>query len=254
MFCRILLTTAAAVAFGGTALAADLPTTKGPPVYTPPPPIFTWSGVYIGGQVGYAWGRAWTESTYFFPAPIGTQSYALPPVGPSGVIGGAHVGYNYQTGSFVFGVEGDVNGSSYNGSAIKTNAFLGTFSLGTREPIDASIRGRAGYAWNRALLYATGGVALGGLDNFNTLGDSAHTTAVGWTVGGGVEYAIDNNWSARVEYRYTDFGRDYFTAPGAAIFGFIPNVSSRQIENRVQAGFSYKFDMFIPPTPIVSKY
>ena len=60
MFKKLLLSTAAVVAMSGAALAADLPTTKGPPLYTPPPPIFTWTGAYIGGQVGYEWGRAYT--------------------------------------------------------------------------------------------------------------------------------------------------------------------------------------------------
>ncbi len=192
MFRKILLSTAAVVAMSGAALAADLPTTKGPPVYAPPPPIFTWTGIYIGGQVGYEFGRA-------YPA---TTGFNFPAYSPDGVVGGGHVGYNYQFGQFVAGVEGDVNGSSYRG-----NNGIGA----SKDPIDGSVRGRLGYAWDRALIYATGGVAFGDFNHSNVFGDSNWAGQVGWTAGGGVEYAIDNNWSVRAEYRYTDFGRYYFT-------------------------------------------
>jgi outer membrane immunogenic protein len=228
MFRRMLIASAAVAALGGTALAADLPTTKGPPVYTPPPPIFTWTGVYIGGQVGYEFGRAY---------PI-VGGVAAAPFSPNGVVGGGHVGYNYQIGMFVLGVEGDANGASYNG---------GNGVAFSRTPLDGSVRGRLGYAWDRALLYATGGVAFADFHDTDIFGDSVWTGRVGWTAGGGIDYAIDNNWSLSLEYRYTDYGRYYFTGPvtGTA-------VSVRQYDNRVQAGFSYKFDWLA--APVVSKY
>src|SRR5579863_7705615 len=228
MLRKTLIASAVLAAFGGTALAADLPTTKGPPVYAPPPPpIFTWTGLYIGGQVGYEFGRAW-------PTFAGAAAAHF---SPNGIVGGGHLGYNYQVGQFVLGVEGDVNGASYRGGN----------GIGfARDPIDGSVRGRLGYAWDRALIYATGGVAFADFNDTNIFGDNVWNTRVGWTAGGGLEYAIDNNWSLRAEYRYTAFSRYYFTGAAAGT-----TISVRQVDNRVQAGFSYKFDML---GPVVSKY
>ncbi|MGC1557609.1 MAG: outer membrane beta-barrel protein, partial [Methylovirgula sp.] len=81
--------------------------------------------------------------------------------------------------------------------------------------------------------------------------DSIWRERTGWTAGAGVEYAIDNNWSIRAEYRYTDFGRvnDFLLASAAG-----DTASRRETDNRVQVGFSYKFDMFAPPAPMISKY
>ena len=224
MLRKILMSTVVLFGAMGAASAADLPNTKAPPAYMPPPPpLFTWTGVYVGGQVGYMWGN---------PSPFGYTA--------NGVVGGAHVGYNYQMGQFVAGLEGDVNGSSYSGS-------VGDF--GTRENIDGSIRGRLGVAWDRALLYATGGAAFAGIDN-TYLSTTISHTRVGWTVGGGIEYAIDNNWSVRAEYRYTDYG-SYVDFPIG--FNGLP-FANHNTDNRVQVGFSYKFDMFAPPGPVVAKY
>ena len=249
MFRKILISTVALVAVTGTAFAADLPSRSAPPVYVPPPPpIFSWTGVYIGGQIGYEWGKS-SDSVFASPgAGVGLGSYS-----PSGVTGGAHIGYNYQINQFVVGVEGDVNGSSYHGS---NAVFGGLGTVSTRTDIDGSIRGRVGYAWDRALFYATGGAAFGPVhDSFtNGLGtDSTSSTKIGWTVGGGVEYAITNNWSARVEYRYTDFGHTTDTLFNTS--GGIFQIRSHDTDNRVQAGFSYKFDTPVPMAPpIVAKY
>ena len=221
MLRKILMSTVVVFGAMGAASAADLPSTKAPPAYIPPPPLFTWTGVYIGGQVGYMWSGS-------------SDAYGY---SPNGVVGGGHVGYNYQMGQFVAGLEGDVNGSSYNGG-------FGGYS--TNENIDGSIRGRLGVAWDRALLYATGGAAFAGITN-DYLGTSLSHTRVGWTIGGGVEYALDNNWSVRAEYRYTDYGTYYDFPGGVAAY-------NHDSDNRVQIGFSYKFDMFAPPGPVVAKY
>jgi outer membrane immunogenic protein len=248
MFRKILLTTASLVAISGTAFAADLPSRAAPPVFVPPPPIFTWSGAYVGAQIGYEWG---TSSNSVFASPgagVGLGSYS-----PNGVVGGAHIGYNYQISQFVVGLEGDVNGSSYRGN---NAVFGGLGTVSTRSNVDGSIRGRVGVAWDRALIYATGGAAFGSIhDSFaNGIGvDTESTTRVGWTVGGGVEYAVTNNWSVRAEYRYTDYGSTNFSLLNTS--GGIFTMRSHDTDNRVQAGFSYKFDqpMMIAP-PIVAKY
>jgi outer membrane immunogenic protein len=236
---KLLLSTVALAALAGTAFAADLPSRHAPPVYVPPPlPVFTWTGIYVGGQVGYNFGKDSNNAN-----PSSSNS--------NGVIGGAHIGYNYQfPGSqFVVGLEGDVEGTS-----AKATSLLGGFDTDSYRPnIQGSVRGRLGYAVDRALFYATGGAAFGGIKNnySSVLGtDSLSHTRVGYTLGGGVEYAINNNWSVRAEYRYTDFGHytDILTnsAAGAA-------VRKHDTDNRVEAGFSYKFDTF-NPAPVVARY
>ena len=258
-----LLTTTALVST--QALAADLPSRRAPPVYSPPPaiPVFTWTGFYVGGQVGYEFGR----SSGFASNPV-LGGLAGSSVKPSGIIGGAHVGYNFSTQSLpflgntfggvlgtggVFGLEGDVDGSNY-----KPRYNLGGIGDYGSQNIQGSIRGRLGVAVDRSLFYATGGAAFGGLRNIyvnslNGLTDSITHTKVGYTVGGGVEYAFTNNWSLRAEYRYTDFGT-YTDNLGNSTGGGV-NVRHRETDNRVQAGFSYKFDTFSPiPAPVVARY
>ncbi len=254
------LATVSSVILASVAMAADLPSEKGAPVYAPPPPVFSWTGVYIGGQVGYEWGDS--HNTYF--GPLG-GFLANGHHNDEGVVGGGHVGYNYQlgglglglgTGGFVVGIEGDVNGASYDGTG---GLLAGVIQRHDNTEFDGSIRGRVGVAFDRALLYGTGGVAFGSIrntaSNLVTGGfDSATTGRVGWTVGGGVEYAIDNNWSVRVEYRYTDygtFGFNLFNSTG----GILVTDRVHDTDNRVQAGFSYKFDEAPPPAPpVVAKY
>jgi outer membrane immunogenic protein len=240
------------MALGSSALAADLPShAPPPPVYLPPAPIFTWTGIYIGGQVGYGWGNQNVSSSSGF----GFDSFSS---NNDGVIGGAHVGYNLQLSQFVIGLEGSVDGSSINKSFSRFGFVPATYD--TSADVQGSIRGRVGYAMDRALIYATGGVAFAGVDNSISTPfgfDSASSTRVGWTVGGGLEYAITNNWSVRAEYRYTDFGHssifasNAFNEPGIGGGGF---VNRHLIQNQVQVGFSYKFDTFAPPAPIVAKY
>jgi outer membrane immunogenic protein len=287
MLRRILLASVGAIALAGSAFAADLPSRAPPPIYVPPAPIFTWTGFYIGGQVGYAWGK----NNVNFGDNFG--DYAAFSYNTSGVIGGAHVGYNLQLSQFVIGLEGDVDGTSqskqFNGSlpfgstlvggGVISAPLGGNININVNHNIEGSIRGRLGYAWDRVLIYATGGVAFGGF-NGNVSGNfpggvlvggpnipapvafgpfggstSASATRVGWTVGGGLEYAVTNNWSVRAEYRYTDFGHstifaNSFITPFGASGAFF---NRHFTENRVQVGFSYKFDTAVP-APVVAKY
>jgi outer membrane immunogenic protein len=263
MIKKLLLTTALAC-LSATAFAADLPSRRAPPVYAPPPiPIFSWTGFYMGGQVGYAFGRE-TSSIFGAGGALIQPTYAANP-NPNGIIGGGHVGYNFSTQSLpvfggalgtggVIGVEGDVDGSDYRRNPYLVPApFGGTGSV--RNSIQGSIRGRLGFAVDRALFYATGGAAFA---TFNTSysfaggTDSFSHTRVGWTVGGGVEYAITNNWSLRAEYRYSDFGTfvDPLTARTLSA-GFV--IRHRETEQRAQVGFSYKFDTLVP-APVVARY
>jgi outer membrane immunogenic protein len=262
------MASAGAVALATSAVAADLPSRAPPPVYLPPVPIFTWTGIYVGGQIGYGWGKANGSVGDYF------GDYFSSSTTTNGVIGGAHVGYNLQLNQFVIGLEGDVDGTSMSKNGARFYAPYGGLATGNvnynvSHSIEGSIRGRLGYAWDRVLVYATGGVAFAGF-NGNACGSftenatgawfggcrSNSTTRVGWTVGGGLEYAVTNNWSIRAEYRYSDFGRatQYADSWDYPVLGALGAYSNRHFtENRVQVGFSYKFDL-APPAPVVAKY
>jgi outer membrane immunogenic protein len=167
---------ALAIAAGvGAANAADLSAPYTPPpaqAYTPAP-AWSWTGPYAGLEGGYGW--------------------ATP---GSGFEGGAYLGYNVQTNQhLVLGIEGDVMAAGKNG----TNSF----SNDVHNDWDATLRGRVGYAWDKFMIYGTGGVAAGGLKS-NSASESA--TKTGWTAGVGLEAAVTNNVTARVEYRHTDLG------------------------------------------------
>jgi outer membrane immunogenic protein len=279
MIRKFLLASVGAIALtGSAALAAEPP--PAPPPYIPPPPIFSWTGIYVGGQIGYAWGAGSGQLTGFDPFFPGGVAFVADVGGrPNGVIGGGHVGYQYQINQWswfsssgvVLGLEGDVNGTS-----LKKDIGL-AFADGTivtaqaRADVQGSIRGKLGVAWDRALIYATGGVAFGGFNTdfsvanpgFVTAGGVAFPpffasgniskTRVGWTVGGGIQYAVTNNWWVFAEYRFSDFGtvrnNNFFGLPAGVFF----DANRRLQENQVQVGFSYKFDLWAP-APVVAKY
>jgi outer membrane immunogenic protein len=261
---QILLASVGAVAIAGSAFAADL---GPPPVYVPPPPVFTWTGLYLGGQIGYAWAR--DNGDIINPAPplpAPQFSIFLPfTLNPDGVIGGAHAGYNLQfpgwnwfsSSGVVIGLEGSVDGTSLSRTQL-VGAFPPFFQgiLNTKTEVQGSIRARLGVAWDRVLIYGTGGAAFANFTNFyNTLPlggiDQITSTRSGWTVGGGLEYAFTDNWSMRAEYRYSDFGRRDDFSPLALFANSF--VRHHLTENQVQAGFSYKFTPFVP-APVVAKY
>jgi len=260
---------AIAIAIAGSAVAADLPYRGPPPVYLPPAPIFTWSGLYIGGQIGYAWGRDDADFTTLDP----DRLFFTADTSPQGVIGGAHLGYNLQipgwslfsSSGIVIGLEGTVDGTSSNKSVFLSGepGFLHAthpdLTVVNRAEVQGSLRGRLGLAFDRVLIYGTGGAAFAGVKNDYTLGDpfflsdSISKTRTGWTAGGGLEYAVTNNWSIRAEYRYSDFGRFNDFAFGGLGLASEPIARHHLTENQVQAGFSYKFTPFAPP-PVVAKY
>jgi len=253
MFGRIILASAGAMAIAGSAFAADLPSRAAPPPYLPPVPVFTWTGLYVGGQIGYAWGRDNADFTTLNPAaPFLSVSYS-----PQGVIGGAHAGYDLQISQWVIGLEGSVDGTSLR-HGVPFDPCCPPMQGGTRADVQGSIRARAGIAFDRVLLYGTGGAAFTGITNNYSLGapffvsEGISKTRAGWTVGGGLEYAVTSNWSVRAEYRYSDFG-GFTDFPFAAVAGGPLSVQHHLTENQVQAGFSYKFDSWAPG-PVVAKY
>jgi outer membrane immunogenic protein len=250
MLRKILASTVAATALMGSAYAADLPSRRAPPVYVPPVPIFTWTGFYIGVNAGGAFRVNNNNNNVFIPgvAPLANNNGN----NNARFIGGGQAGVNWQINQFVLGVEGDgqaVVGSNNNNNNFGNNGnnvrFLGT------------VRGRGGIAFDRFLVYGTGGVAFGtGPNNLNNpflLGpivanNNTNNWRVGYAVGGGVEYAFLNNWSIKVEYLFTDLGR---TTNNNLFFG--ANNNFRERNHIVRAGLNYRFDWWAP-APVVARY
>jgi outer membrane immunogenic protein len=187
---RIALTATVLLAWSGCALAAD-------PVYEEPvvASVYDWSGVYLGVQGGYGWADA---DVTIFTAPPTVGSVDL-----DGPFVGALAGYNFQSGNFVFGIEGDVNKSWIELDDDDGDAEIDWFG---------SVRGRVGYAWDRTLLFGTAGIAFAsGEVSSIVVGEDDDLSFTGWTAGLGVEHAFTDNWLGRAEYRYYDFGTEDIT-------------------------------------------
>jgi outer membrane immunogenic protein len=190
---------------------------------------YNWTGFYAGLNAGYGWGSStWT---------------VLPGIDmdPSGFVGGLTLGYNYQIGSIVWGLEGDINFSNVKGDVTcavvltceTSNSYLITF------------RGRLGYAFDRWLPYLTAGGAYGDIKadvSAGGLAASASESRLGWTAGFGLEYAFAGNWTAKIEYLYVDLG-SFDTGPSP----IINDVSFN--ENIVRIGLNYKFS-----GPVFTRY
>ncbi len=235
-----LMTAVVSLTVGAAAVAsaADLPArlpAKAPAMV----PVYNWNGIYIGAQVGYQWGsNRENEFVTASGAPLATFTW-----NSDGVVGGGHIGYNWVVApNWLIGVEADLEGSGVSGGF--QAAAGGTFF---EQDWQGSARGRIGYFTGPVLLYATGGAAFSELKTRHTnaagislAGDRFASTEVGWTVGAGVEWMFAPNWTARAEYRYTDYG-NYGTDVGPASF---PANSYRQDVNfhTVRAGVSYLFN------------
>ncbi len=190
---------ALATLVSGGAMAAD-------PVYEVVDTAYNWSGVYVGATIGY--GGANVDGVY--DASDGVSSFVNDDSGPfsldpDGIVGGLEVGYNWQSGSFVYGVEGDVTFVDWSDSL--TNDDDEKVSVDT--DFVATLRARAGYAMDRTLLFATAGVAFTDTkytanDDANSSGDSGSLDLndVGVVAGGGVEYAFNDKWSVKAEGLY----------------------------------------------------
>jgi outer membrane immunogenic protein len=194
----------------GLSLAAATPAAaadmyRQPYTVAAPLNVYSWAGPYVGANLGYQWGEVSNSGAE-----------------PAGVAGGAQIGFNWQTGQFVFGVETDlqISGAEDRFAAWQfSNPWFGT------------LRGRIGYAFNNILVYGTGGLAYGSL-HADVLGATESHAAFGWTAGLGLELGLTQNWSVRAEYLYVGLGGHNFGITGG----------SHDIDSSVfRMGVNYRF-------------
>lgn len=190
---------------------------KAPPAVVPA--YANWSGAYVGVNFGYGFGKSNWDAT----------AVSLSPKGP---LAGLTIGYNYQTGTWVWGLEGDWDWSGMKASS----GCLVVLTCTTKNDWLGTARVRLGYAgWNNWLPYLTGGLAMGDIKASTELGD-ASKTKMGWAAGLGIEYAMMANWSLKAEYLYADLGKfDCGITCGAVS----DNVSFKT--NMIRGGVNYRF-------------
>ncbi len=188
------------------------------PLYAPP---YDWSGFYVGGKGGYAFGSA----------DVGGAS-----TDSNGWMFGATVGFNQQTGQWVWGVEGDFDYTLIKGNPTNTSVALCASGCEVKSVFFGTARGRLGYAIDRFLPYVTGGGAIGSMKISSATGASETNTPLGWTVGAGVEYALDDGWSVKVDNLYTQFTS---TTCSAATCGVDTDYKLRF--SSIRGGFNYRF-------------
>jgi outer membrane immunogenic protein len=255
---KIILGVIAAMAVGATpALSADLPVrppiTKAPIM---PPPVFSWTGCFIGGNGGGLWA---------------TKDWAVAPGDPSGFavgaafgshdvnswVAGGQIGCDYQfAGGWVIGIQADLDASGGRGNSVDlvNNAFFGAVGWRDESRIRSlgSVTGRIGYSWDRFLLYVRGGGAwerdrYSIIDPVGVVRASASETRGGWTVGGGGEYAFTNWLSGFVEYDYYDFGNrdNRFLTGAGALFDAIDVKERKSV---LKAGLNLRWNWAGPVT------
>lgn len=280
---RTSILTALILASGVSANAADLPL-KAPPM--PVAAAWNWTGFYIGGNGGYSWGRS--DTTVGFVNAAGVP--IVPPAGSitglkmdlNGAVAGGQIGANWQTGSWVLGLEADAQWSGQKGNGAFLCAIAGgavpgaclpgltfvpagatgtTLALAQKLEWFGTARARAGVLVTPEILaYVTGGATFGSVKTSGTLSSftpngiviaaalSGSDTNVGWTVGGGIEAHLGGNWTGKIEYMYMDLGTFTNTATVPTVIG--ANISSRVTDNIVRAGINYHFGQ----GPVVARY
>lgn len=244
MYRRLAITVALGLSSGlagVTASAADLGRPALAPIYAKAPVVapWSWTGFYLGADVGYAWSRDKDDETVLatgLPSDFSPTSAAE----LHGFKAGGFAGYNWQWSSLVIGLEADADYAHLTGTATFPNTSAADFYEG-RIRNQESVRGRIGHAFDHALLYATGGVAFADIDEHDASGigifNDNSTMRTGWTAGAGLDYAFNQNWIGRAEYRYSDFGT--FSYNPTVFVDFVEN--HKITENAVRAGIAYKF-------------
>jgi outer membrane immunogenic protein len=272
LFVKKILAAAALVGLSATsAFAADMAVKA--PIYTKAvSPAYNWTGFYVGADIGGGW---MNDRVFDFFTATGIQNFQRFGLNSSGVLGGLFAGYNWQTSAnLVFGVEGDIEATALKSQASSFTLIAGGVAVppgnGTANvslPWQGSLRARLGYAAGPALYYLTGGLAVAEINTqYATLAgnifanppgsSSFSSTRVGWTLGTGFEYAFAPNWTARAEYRYTDYGNfsDTIVTNAALANGQWDLTTARHSVNEsvVRVGIAYKFGA--PVSAVAAKY
>jgi outer membrane immunogenic protein len=269
-----IATLIAAPAFAATAKKKTPP----PP---PPAPVYSWTGWYVGANVGGGWGHR--DVSFSFPANDPILADIVPPAqsfSTSGVVGGLQLGYNWQLQpNWLLGFETDFDWSGMSGSSTVVHDFKGSGSLPFASTVDedvkwfGTVRGRLGWLpWNNLLIYSTGGFAYGRVNHTGNLSGSfsrsviggpsfscpnvtipcfagpSGNTATGWTAGGGVEYALWQQWSLKLEYLYVSLASNGLTETALSVPSPALNMPasfnanfSRTNFNVVRVGLNYQF-------------
>ena len=289
---KLLLTTAALGVLALPAMAADMAPA---PVYRAPPPVlvpvWNWTGFYVGGTAGGGWLNGNVSlggSTFCNTTLLGCVAFedstalanALPSnlnSKPSGFLGGGEIGYNWQYGRFVYGIETDISGASISGSSsFSSSVQPAGFPLNAvnvsavaTEKLDylGTLRARTGFLATPSLLvYATSGLAYGGVSSSTALAEqlsgpcpgcgpspsvaaSTSGTKAGWTVGGGLEWMFAPQWTVKGEYLYYDLGSTNYALPalvqttstGAPFFGASGATNAEFKGSVARIGVNYKF-------------
>jgi outer membrane immunogenic protein len=229
------------------ASAADL-RVKAPPA-PPMPPPFSWTGFYIGGNIGGAWARHdETDSLFGLNFDNGNNDGVF--------IGGGQLGFNYQVNNFVLGVEGDFDwaaNNNNNGNGIFVPGLGQTVRVSSNDTWITTLAARFGVAYDRVLFYGKAGGGWVGNNGFTvtnvttgaSITGSNSNTASGWLLGAGLEWAFANNWSAKFEYDYLGLSGRTFTVPAGSVFlaGDTFTTGNPNIQ-MVKLGINYRFGMY----------
>lgn len=211
---------------------------QAPATYVPPAqPVYNWGGIYFGLNGGYGFGNSkWTSGTN------STGTFSV-----DGGLAGTTLGANFQSGGFVFGVEADIDWAEVSGNTSTCAAVVGlpgVTNCQTKNNWLGTARARLGYAFGRVLVYATGGGTFSDIRTATSgtgLGiGSIDNTEFGWTAGGGVEAALAQNWTVKVEYLFVDLSGGSWACAACGS----PSTSVSFDENVVRAGLNYKFNVF----------
>jgi outer membrane immunogenic protein len=230
-----------------------------PPPPPPPPPAWSWAGYYAGVNLGYGWGSSNVTQDFISGATGAVVGISTGTVHPDGVIGGGQVGYNWQFGNWVPGIEADIQGSGQRGSlslVCATCSVVGPVTTSLTEKLNwfGTVRGRLGWTVTpETMIYATGGLAYGEIDDscnisdgVNTTGFNLSKTSVGWAAGAGVESHLIGNWTWKIEYLFLTLDEP----TGSVSTPIIPVIrtppSTVQIDpiftdNIIRAGLNYKW-------------
>lgn len=251
----VLISNLTAMAFAVPAFAADLPAREyaKSPAVVPPVPYYDWSGFYVGVNIGGSWGHSSSTNTALDGTNVSSGSR-----NDSAVIGGGQIGYNFMAAPhLLLGVEADIQGSSAKNTATSPD---GSNSYASKLDDFGTARGRVGFTQDNWLFYGTGGFAwsYGSVTRTQIVAvasvppipaaagtvETVNNARTGWTAGAGIEWGISQNWTARVEYLYLDFG----TANSVFPLSNRQQTTSSSM-NIARVGVNYKFG-----GPVVARY